>query len=72
MEKMKTGQIDKTKEPFSVRHKPFFDINAARKVTWTKASFSLSNPFLPYLFKNTQRYSNTDDSKFLPLVNVHI
>ncbi|XP_054871890.1 mRNA-capping enzyme isoform X2 [Amphiprion ocellaris] len=31
MEKMKTGQIDKTKEPYSVRHKPFFDIHAARK-----------------------------------------
>ncbi|CDQ65421.1 unnamed protein product [Oncorhynchus mykiss] len=31
MEKMKTGQIDKTKEPFSVRNKPFFDIHAARK-----------------------------------------
>ena len=32
MEKMKTGQIDKTKEPFRVRNKPFFDIHAARKV----------------------------------------
>lgn len=32
MEKMKTGQIDKTKEPFSVRNKPFFDIHASRKV----------------------------------------
>lgn len=32
MEKMKTGQIDKTKEPFSVRHKSFFDIHASRKV----------------------------------------
>lgn len=32
MEKMKTGQIDKTKEPFSVRHKSFFDIQASRKV----------------------------------------
>eukprot|EP00063_Salmo_salar_P024828 XP_013999663.1 PREDICTED: mRNA-capping enzyme-like [Salmo salar] len=29
---MKTGQIDKTKEPFSVRNKPFFDIHAARKL----------------------------------------
>uniref|UniRef100_A0A4W5PII5 RNA guanylyltransferase and 5'-phosphatase n=1 Tax=Hucho hucho TaxID=62062 RepID=A0A4W5PII5_9TELE len=35
VEKMKTGQIDKTKEPFSVRNKPFFDIHAARKVTHT-------------------------------------
>uniref|UniRef100_A0A8C4IA30 mRNA-capping enzyme n=1 Tax=Dicentrarchus labrax TaxID=13489 RepID=A0A8C4IA30_DICLA len=34
MEKMKTGQIDKTKEPFSVRNKPFFDIHAARKVKY--------------------------------------
>ncbi|KAG7266881.1 hypothetical protein CRUP_027944 [Coryphaenoides rupestris] len=32
MEKMKNGQIDKTKEPFSVRNKPFFDIHAARKL----------------------------------------
>lgn len=31
-EKMKLGQIDKAKEPFSVRNKPFFDIHAARKV----------------------------------------
>uniref|UniRef100_A0A8K9X6Q3 RNA guanylyltransferase and 5'-phosphatase n=1 Tax=Oncorhynchus mykiss TaxID=8022 RepID=A0A8K9X6Q3_ONCMY len=31
VEKMKTGQIDKTKEPFSVRNKPFFNIHAARK-----------------------------------------
>lgn len=31
-EKMKNGQIDKTKEPFSVRNKPFFDISASRKV----------------------------------------
>lgn len=31
-EKMKIGQIDKTKEPFSVRNKPFFDIHATRKL----------------------------------------
>uniref|UniRef100_A0A671KWJ5 mRNA guanylyltransferase n=1 Tax=Sinocyclocheilus anshuiensis TaxID=1608454 RepID=A0A671KWJ5_9TELE len=31
-EKMKLGQIDKSKEPFSVRNKPFFDIHAARKL----------------------------------------
>ncbi|GAA6098438.1 mRNA-capping enzyme isoform X1 [Tachysurus ichikawai] len=30
-EKIKMGQIDKTKEPFSVRSKPFFDLHAARK-----------------------------------------
>ena len=35
LEKMKTGQIDKTKEPFSVRHKSFFDIHASRKVKIT-------------------------------------
>ena len=39
MEKMKTGQIDKTKEPFSVRNKPFFDIHAARKVRGTLSLF---------------------------------
>lgn len=32
-EKIKMGQIDKTKEPFSVRSKPFFDLHAARKVS---------------------------------------
>lgn len=32
-EKIKMGQIDKTKEPFSVRNKPFFDLHAARKVS---------------------------------------
>lgn len=31
-DKMKTGQIDKAQEPFSVRNKPFFDIHAAKKV----------------------------------------
>uniref|UniRef100_A0A672GMF3 mRNA-capping enzyme n=1 Tax=Salarias fasciatus TaxID=181472 RepID=A0A672GMF3_SALFA len=43
MEKMKTGQIDKTKEPFSVRNKPFFDIHASRKVImfWSMACVSL-------------------------------
>ncbi|XP_044283809.1 mRNA-capping enzyme isoform X2 [Varanus komodoensis] len=30
-DKMKTGQIDKAQEPFSVRNKPFFDIHAAKK-----------------------------------------
>ncbi|KAK3522452.1 hypothetical protein QTP86_010999, partial [Hemibagrus guttatus] len=30
-EKIKMGQIDKTKDPFSVRSKPFFDLHAARK-----------------------------------------
>ncbi|XP_075453954.1 mRNA-capping enzyme isoform X2 [Ascaphus truei] len=30
-EKMKTGHIDKAQEPFSIRHKPFFDIHIARK-----------------------------------------
>uniref|UniRef100_A0A8C5DSM7 mRNA-capping enzyme n=1 Tax=Gouania willdenowi TaxID=441366 RepID=A0A8C5DSM7_GOUWI len=32
MEKMKVGQIDKTKEPFSVRNKPFFELHATRKL----------------------------------------
>lgn len=47
MEKMKTGQIDKTKEPFSVRNKPFFDIHASRKVMWTKAPFNFPAHFSP-------------------------
>ena len=32
---MKTGLIDKTQEPFSVRNKPFFDIYASRKVKFS-------------------------------------
>lgn len=43
MEKMKSGQIDKTKEPFGVRNKPFFDIHASRKVN--SEVFSLSQHF---------------------------
>lgn len=43
MEKMKLGQIDKTKEPFSVRNKPFFDIHASRKVMCPQMFFTLSN-----------------------------
>ncbi|XP_043922911.1 mRNA-capping enzyme [Protopterus annectens] len=31
-EKMKTGHIDKMREPFSVRNKPFFDIHTSRKL----------------------------------------
>ncbi|XP_058516878.1 mRNA-capping enzyme isoform X2 [Ochotona princeps] len=31
-EKMKTGLIDKTQEPFGVRNKPFFDIHTSRKL----------------------------------------
>lgn len=34
-EKMKTGLIDKTQEPFSVRNKPFFDIYTSRKVKFS-------------------------------------
>lgn len=41
MEKMKSGQIDKTKEPFSIRHKSFFDIHASRKVKWTLWPFPI-------------------------------
>lgn len=44
MEKMKIGQIDKTKEPFSVRNKPFFDIHASRKVMWFKTPHTISLP----------------------------
>lgn len=46
MEKMKTGQIDKTKEPFSVRNKPFFDIHASRKV---RHPFHFPDHFSPNL-----------------------
>ena len=30
--KIKSGQLDKLKEPFSVRMKPFWDVSTARKV----------------------------------------
>ncbi|KAF0023746.1 hypothetical protein F2P81_024376 [Scophthalmus maximus] len=47
MEKMKIGQIDKTKEPFSVRNKPFFDIHASRKIEFGyRPEMSLSGYFL--------------------------
>lgn len=49
MEKMKIGQIDKTKEPFSVRNKPFFDIHASRKVEWTNKPF-----FSPFFTDKTR------------------
>ena len=32
-EKIKAGQLDKAKEPFSVRLKPFWDISEVRKVS---------------------------------------
>ena len=41
-EKMKQGQLDKAREPFSVRLKPFWDIAEVRKVRimeWSTISF---------------------------------
>ena len=43
-EHMKNGDIDKTKEPFSVRKKPFWDITNVRKVTTSTLSRT-TNPF---------------------------
>uniref|UniRef100_A0A8C2ZE44 mRNA-capping enzyme n=1 Tax=Cyclopterus lumpus TaxID=8103 RepID=A0A8C2ZE44_CYCLU len=56
MEKMKTGQIDKTKEPFSVRNKPFFDINAARKLLEGSFTSQVSHEVDGLIFQPCGRY----------------
>ena len=33
--KITAGQLDKTKEPFSVRAKPFWDVHAAKNVNYS-------------------------------------
>ncbi|XP_039637283.1 mRNA-capping enzyme [Perca fluviatilis] len=56
MEKMKTGQIDKTKEPFSVRNKPFFDIHAARKLLEGSFTSQVSHEVDGLIFQPCGRY----------------
>ncbi|XP_034436023.1 mRNA-capping enzyme isoform X3 [Hippoglossus hippoglossus] len=56
MEKMKTGQIDKTKEPFSVRNKPFFDIHAARKLLEGSFTSQVSHEVDGLVFQPCGRY----------------
>ncbi|XP_064846702.1 mRNA-capping enzyme [Oncorhynchus masou masou] len=56
MEKMKTGQIDKTKEPFSVRNKPFFDIHAARKLLEGSFTSQVSHEVDGLIFQPCGKY----------------
>lgn len=56
MEKMKTGQIDKTKEPFSVRAKPFFDIHASRKLLEGSFTAQVSHEVDGLIFQPCGRY----------------
>ncbi|KAJ0061025.1 hypothetical protein NL108_004739 [Boleophthalmus pectinirostris] len=56
MEKMKIGQIDKTKEPFSVRAKPFFDIHASRKLLEGSFTAQVSHEVDGLIFQPCGRY----------------
>uniref|UniRef100_A0A8C5C4M5 mRNA-capping enzyme n=1 Tax=Gadus morhua TaxID=8049 RepID=A0A8C5C4M5_GADMO len=56
MEKMKNGQIDKTKEPFSVRNKPFFDIHASRKLLEGSFTSQVSHEVDGLIFQPCGRY----------------
>lgn len=56
MEKMKTGQIDKTKEPFSVRAKPFFDIHASRKLLEGSFTAQVSHEVDGLIFQPCGKY----------------
>uniref|UniRef100_A0A1A7YAA3 mRNA-capping enzyme n=1 Tax=Iconisemion striatum TaxID=60296 RepID=A0A1A7YAA3_9TELE len=56
MEKMKLGQIDKTKEPFSVRNKPFFDIHASRKLLEGSFTSQVSHEVDGLIFQPCGRY----------------
>uniref|UniRef100_A0A8D2ZIR1 mRNA-capping enzyme n=1 Tax=Scophthalmus maximus TaxID=52904 RepID=A0A8D2ZIR1_SCOMX len=56
MEKMKIGQIDKTKEPFSVRNKPFFDIHASRKLVEGSFTSQVSHEVDGLIFQPCGRY----------------
>ncbi|XP_010881117.2 mRNA-capping enzyme isoform X1 [Esox lucius] len=56
MEKMKTGQIDKTKEPFSVRNKPFFDLHAARKLLEGSFTSQVSHEVDGLIFQPCGKY----------------
>ncbi|XP_053301483.1 mRNA-capping enzyme isoform X1 [Pleuronectes platessa] len=56
LEKMKQGQIDKTKEPFSVRNKPFFDIHAARKLLEGSFTSQVSHEVDGLVFQPCGRY----------------
>ncbi|XP_036406015.1 mRNA-capping enzyme [Megalops cyprinoides] len=55
-EKMKNGQIDKTREPFSVRNKPFFDIHASRKLLEGSFSSQVSHEVDGLIFQPIGKY----------------
>ncbi|XP_005362421.1 mRNA-capping enzyme [Microtus ochrogaster] len=55
-EKMKTGLIDKTQEPFSVRPKPFFDINISRKLLEGNFAKEVSHEMDGLIFQPTGKY----------------
>ncbi|XP_006792685.1 mRNA-capping enzyme [Neolamprologus brichardi] len=55
-EKMKTGQIDKTKEPYSVRQKPFYDIHASRKLLEGSFTSQVSHEVDGLIFQPCGRY----------------
>ncbi|XP_027407217.1 mRNA-capping enzyme isoform X1 [Bos indicus] len=55
-EKMKTGLIDKTQEPFSVRHKPFFDIYTSRKLLEGNFAKEVSHEMDGLIFQPTGKY----------------
>lgn len=56
LEKMRNGQIDKTKEPFSVRHKPFFDIHASRKLLEGSFTSQVSHEVDGLIFQPIGKY----------------
>nr|XP_006626214.1 PREDICTED: mRNA-capping enzyme [Lepisosteus oculatus] len=56
LEKMKNGQIDKTKEPFSVRNKPFFDIHASRKLLEGSFTSQVSHEVDGLIFQPVGKY----------------
>ncbi|XP_048062171.1 mRNA-capping enzyme isoform X2 [Megalobrama amblycephala] len=55
-EKMKLGQIDKAKEPFSVRNKPFFDIHATRKLLEGSFTSQVSHEVDGLIFQPIGKY----------------
>ncbi|XP_051951188.1 mRNA-capping enzyme [Xyrauchen texanus] len=55
-EKIRLGQIDKAKEPFSVRNKPFFDIHAARKLLEGSFTSQVSHEVDGLIFQPIGKY----------------
>ncbi|KAI5094425.1 mRNA-capping enzyme [Silurus meridionalis] len=55
-EKIKMGQIDKTKEPFSVRNKPFFDLHVARKLLEGSFTSQVSHEVDGLIFQPIGKY----------------